>query len=104
MTDHEHEGSTVLCGQCKGEWAVTTLSGSTYLIDLDAMTQERLTSSAELRGDGKPIKLVAIDPVRPGYNMRMVLDGLAEEGVTVRTTNLVTEVLPVRTVTHDLYF
>jgi hypothetical protein len=101
----------------RGRWLVTTESGSTYLIDLDAMTQTRapnpetvaawvgtgpvaedpsrdLLYTPRLRRDHEPVPLLALDPIEVGLPMEMWLDLRGDGVTTFRATTRVTRIQP----------
>lgn len=114
-------GEAQLCLECDtGVWAVGTLSGSVYALDLERMTQTRWPDMraveqwvlavggpvvrrdpdaeetmvrSRLRRDRDPVRLVGLRPVTLGEPMVMVID-VVGDGVTytIRQTNLVVEV------------
>lgn len=42
MTPHDHADDVLLCDGCAGQWTLRTVSGSIYLLDLDARTATRV--------------------------------------------------------------
>lgn len=115
-----HDEAVKLCLECStGVWAVGTLSGTVYVLDLDRMTQTRwpdmrvveerlgvgesparLNPGAEeaalpsaMRRDRDSVRLVALRPVVVGEPMVMVVD-VVGDGVTytTRQTTVVVEV------------
>jgi hypothetical protein len=116
-----HGEAVKLCLECDtGVWAVGTLSGTVYVLDLDRMTQSRwpdmrsvekwaLASAgpllrrdrdveetmarSRLRRDHEAVRLIGLRPVTLRESMVMVID-VVGDGVTytTRRTNLIVEV------------
>lgn len=116
-----HGEAVKLCLECDtGVWAVVSLSGTAYVLDLEGMTQtrwpdmraveewtlgadgpllrrardaEETMARSRLRRDHDAVRLVGLRPVTLGEPMVLVID-VVGDGVTytTRRTNLVVEV------------
>jgi hypothetical protein len=116
-----HGEAVKLCLECgNGVWAVGTLSGTVYVLDLEGMSQtrwpdmraveewtlgaggpllrrardaEETMARSRLRRDRDPVRLIGFRPVTLGEPMVMVIDVVGDGATyTTRRTNLVVEV------------
>lgn len=92
-----------------GLWAVSTVSGSSYLLDLDSRIMLRQTDPYDdnrdegdhtLRRDGDPVHLIKLLHCAIGDGMVLVVN-LGVDGVAF-TTRLSTTVIRIEEL-HDLY-
>lgn len=94
--EHPHPPELAICPDCdKGQWILTTASGSHYLVDLDADVvlrvpdPDRSTPEAPLRRDTEEIPLLWMNQIRVGHPAVFYLD-LRQDGVTTeRVTSAV---------------
>jgi hypothetical protein len=68
-----------LTNSSKGLWSIETLSGSSYLLDLDSRVVLRQADPSDdedgtLRWDGDPIRLIRLVHCEVGTNMFLLLD------------------------------
>lgn len=60
MTTHVHDEDALVCDSCTGQWVLRTVSGSIYLLDLDARTATRVPDPERVQawldaGLGRPV-------------------------------------------------
>lgn len=79
MTDHLEQSDG-------GTWQVNTRSGSSYILDLDNMTQKRCFPMHGMRRDWDAVPLLSLEPVDVPHPMVMVIQ-VVEDRLTVRTTS-----------------
>lgn len=70
---------------------VTTRSGSVYEFTAREEWVRRVYAESPLRRDGEWVQCRSVG-IAVGYPMRMLLTGVADEGMTVRTTTPVVEI------------
>lgn len=102
--DHVHADGVALCPACTGTWLVSTTSGTTYQLDLDAMTATRVPNPAraqdmweshQLRRDGDVLPLYGFDQVVVGTRLILAVGELSEAGGYVATQRYTTPVIDV---------
>lgn len=113
MTAHEHREGVVLCIDCMGRWLMRTASGSSYLLDLDEKTAQRIQGSTNadperafhfsqpLRRDGDALPLVAMEPVRLRESAFLLLSQVDDYEGYVNTTRMTTPVTSVEEMAGD---